>query len=598
MKILSWNCRGLGNPQTVQNLLLLVKDKKSNMVFLMETKLVACKVEGINRRLGWEGCFVVDLLKRKGGLALLWCRDKDAEILNYSQHHINATVMSEEKKLPWLLTGFYGHPEEKKYTWSNKHIDSTFTKERLDRAVANFRWSKIFCDRVVEALTVSQFDHKALLLCLRQQNFVNTKKRRVFRFEAKWIRDEEGVVVVERGWRRTEIDPNPGRNIQGKMNGCKGDLIRWSKSKEKEVVLMLKQKTERLKREQESEGPHNVELIRMLQEEMGSLLEQEDLKWRQRAKRTWYQLDKEGIEEVFYDYFNSIFCSTQPTSEAIEECLKELEPRVTKVMNTELHKEFTKLKVEEALKHMGSLKSPGPDGYGACFYQAYWSTVGEEAKESTACHHSSNQSIFIPGRLITDNVMIAYESLHTMKTRQKGRIGSMALKLDMSKAYNRIEWRYVEAVMRKLGFGDRWVSLIMRCTTSVTYSILVNGEPGKTSKPTRGIRQRDPISLYLFILCAERLPQRLCKELASLLTRFWLGHKQNEKKIQWRSWFNIGESKSNGGLGFRDFECFNKAMLAKQCWRMLKQPDSLVAKIMKEKYFKNVAIVDANLGYG
>ncbi|KAF5449972.1 hypothetical protein F2P56_030362 [Juglans regia] len=306
MKILSWNCQGLGNPQTVQNLLLLVKDKTPNVVFLMETKLVASKVEGIKRRLGWEGCFVVDPMGRKGGLALLWCKEKEVEILNYSQHHINAMVRSEEKKMSWLLSGFYGHPvvskrkntwdllsllnsasempwcvigdfneilcqtekmggrprpetqmvdfrkalddnrlfdlgwKGNKYTWSNKHMDSTFTKERLDRAVANLKWSETFCDRVVETLNVVQSDHMALMLDLRQQYLVNRKRRRLFRFEAKWIRDEEGAGVVERAWRRADVDPNPIRNIQRKLNGCKGDLIRWGNSKDKEVIALLK----------------------------------------------------------------------------------------------------------------------------------------------------------------------------------------------------------------------------------------------------------------------------------------------------------------------------------------------------------------------
>lgn len=62
------------------------------------------------------------------------------------------------------------------------------------------------------------------------------------------------------------------------------------------------------------------------------------------------------------------------------------------------------------------------------------------------CIISPNQSAFLLGRLIYDNVMVAYEVLHTMKTRLKGKNGSMTLKLDMSKAYDRIEWRFLEAV--------------------------------------------------------------------------------------------------------------------------------------------------------
>ena len=66
-------------------------------------------------------------------------------------------------------------------------------------------------------------------------------------------------------------------------------------------------------------------------------------------------------------------------------------------------------------------------------------------------------SAFVLGRLITNNVLVAFEALHTMDRKLKGREGYMALKLVMSKAYDMMEWNYLEAVMRKLGFDDQWV---------------------------------------------------------------------------------------------------------------------------------------------
>lgn len=67
---------------------------------------------------------------------------------------------------------------------------------------------------------------------------------------------------------------------------------------------------------------------------------------------------------------------------------------------------------------------------------------------------SQQQSAFLPGQLITDNILVAYEALHTMNTRVKGKKVYMAIKLDLSKAYNRVEWSFLENFMRKLGFAE------------------------------------------------------------------------------------------------------------------------------------------------
>jgi hypothetical protein len=102
------------------------------------------------------------------------------------------------------------------------------------------------------------------------------------------------------------------------------------------------------------------------------------------------------------------------------------------------------------------------------------------------------QSAFIPGRMITDNVLAAYETLHTMHSWMGGKKGYMAVKLDISKAYDRVEWRFLEAVMFKMGFATRWVQLVMMCVKSVHYAVLINGRPCGQISPERGLRQGGP----------------------------------------------------------------------------------------------------------
>jgi hypothetical protein len=81
---------------------------------------------------------------------------------------------------------------------------------------------------------------------------------------------------------------------------------------------------------------------------------------------------------------------------------------------------------------------------------------------------AEEQSAFVPGRLITDNVLLAYEYIHSMR-RRKGKHGWCVVKKDMMKLYDQVEWPYLQGVMQKMGFAKSWIALIMKCVSTVIF---------------------------------------------------------------------------------------------------------------------------------
>ena len=446
-------------------------------------------------------------------------------------------------------------------------------------------------------------------------------------------------------------------------------------------------------------------------------------------------------------------------------------------------------------------KVPGPDGFSASFFQSNWTTVDpaitkeiqnffitgalpysinsthirfipkitspklvSEYRHIALCNVyykviskilalrlkpvlqdviSETQSAFVHGRAISDNVLITHEVLHYLKGSGAVKQCSVAVKTDISKAYDRLEWSFIRVVLERMGFCDTWIMWMMQCVSTVSYSFLLNNEVVGKVTPQRGIRQGDPLSPYIFILCGEilsglckkaqmngllpgikvarnspkinhmlfaddtmiftktdarscsslmdilhkyelasgqminahkssisfssktppeirervktqqgiekeggvgkylglpehfgrkkkdlfasivdrkkqitvfwstqllstaekatmiqsvlsaipifamtcfLLPLSLCKRIQSILTRFWWDSKDGERKICWISWEKLTQPKSLGGLGFRDIEAFNHALLAKIAWRLLTKPETLLARVLLGKY--------------
>ena len=507
-------------------------------------------------------------------------------------------------------------------------------------------------------------------------------------------------------------------------------------------------------------------------------------------------------------YFENLFTSNGLGD--MDPVLNLVEPKINSDMAAELAAPFRREEVILALSQMHPNKSPGPDGMNALFYQSFWNFIGEDVVDKimlflnnvedisainqthlvlipkkkhcespvdfrpiSLCNvmyklvskvlanrlkkvlpdviHESHSG-FVPGRLITDNVLVAYECFHYLRKKKKGKKGYLGLKLDMSKAYDRVEWSFVENMMRKLGFPECYASLVMKCMTTATFSVLVNGQPSRTFTPSRGLRQGDPISPFLFVLCAEglscllrdaerkklihgvkigrrvspishlffaddsllfiratedevenvmealsiyeaasgqklnmeksemsysrniepekidmlqmklnfkaveghdkylglptyvgsskkrifqviqdrvwkklkgwkgqclsqagreilikavaqsiptyamqcfRLPKSILDGMERMCRSFFWGQQKEEKKLAWVAWEKMFLPKKEGGLGIRNFDVFNRALLAKQAWRVITMPDSLMAKVLKGKYFPNSSFLEA-----
>lgn len=130
-------------------------------------------------------------------------------------------------------------------------------------------------------------------------------------------------------------------------------------------------------------------------------------------------------------------------------------------------------------------------------------------KEILSSVISPNYSV--PGRQITDNIVACQEMIHTLKNK-KGRKGGMIVKIDMEKAYKRLEWPFIVDTLQDVGLPETMVNVIMRCVSNATFRLLWNGECTNTIQQTRRQRQGDPLSHYLFVLCLERLVHMIQQE--------------------------------------------------------------------------------------
>lgn len=112
------------------------------------------------------------------------------------------------------------------------------------------------------------------------------------------------------------------------------------------------------------------------------------------------------------------------------------------------------------------------------------------------------QSAFVEGRSILDNVLIAFEILCSVKNKRRGKMGDIMLKIDISKANDRVDWTFLRKILSNLGFSIKWVEWMMLCVTSVSYSVLVNDDLVGSDFTGEGFKaRRSPIALFVHLVC-------------------------------------------------------------------------------------------------
>lgn len=229
----------------------------------------------------------------------------------------------------------------------------------------------------------------------------------------------------------------------------------------------------------------------------------------------------------------------------------------------------TPSEIKKVLFSFASLKSPGPDGLPPLFYKIFWKTTSHAVisavqhffkndhllsalnhtfialipKKSTASkieHYrpislcnvtykiiskilanrlkpflekfiSPFQMAFVNGRNIHDNIIASHEIMNYLH-KKKGKKGFLAIKVDIAKAFDKVEWNLLLCILENLGFCPKFAGWIKECISTSSFSFLLNGSPFGMFSPSRGIRQGDPLSPFLFAIYMETLSRFLFLE--------------------------------------------------------------------------------------
>uniref|UniRef100_A0A803Q310 Reverse transcriptase domain-containing protein n=1 Tax=Cannabis sativa TaxID=3483 RepID=A0A803Q310_CANSA len=370
------------------------------------------------------------------------------------------------------------------------------------------------------------------------QGFNQLYNLKKFRFENAWLREPLCFQVVKDVWER-----EPWLDVQNKIKRCGDTLINWGKdytaginSRIKEAKLTLKQLKERC-------DDYSIKKYGEAEKDLFEILTQREVFWKQHSKQLWLKegdqnskyfhasassrkcqnlihklQDRNGVwvdwdsgrADLISNYYADLFATSHTMGD--EKYWTVVGSDVIKLVRFY----FGTSTLPESLNDINLVLIPKksnpvclsdlrPIALCNVVFKVISKVMENRLKSILGSIISNTQSAFVPGRLIRDKIMVSYEIMQYLKRKTMGKVDQMAVQLDMSKAYDRVEWGFLEAMLHKMGFHSHWISLVMESVRSVKYWIQSSGHSLGPIIPSRVIRQGDPLSRYQFILGAPSI---------------------------------------------------------------------------------------------